>query len=262
MNDPKDFVPKELIKHVYDDLAHPAMTEGGKALERIPRAINAAFSGIDIWIREREYRVKEAEVLLSRKLQNVASEKIVPPESYVAVPALQAISYSMDSAELRNLYANLLARSINADEKEKVHPSFVEIIKGLSPTDCKIFNFICENRQTKEIGCIFFREQFKDSSSYSQFSGCFTAIDSFDPFEVSASLDNLARNSLIKIENFIYNDKTYYSEIRESKFYIQYKSIYGATFKNDTSYLKDVEMAIKTTDFGKVFYNICVKNPD
>lgn len=265
MNDPKDLitdVSKELIKPVYDDLAHPAMMEGGKALGRIPRAINAAFSRLDKWILKKEYSIKETELLLEQKLQNIASEKIVPPEPYVAVPALQAISYSMDSAELRNLYANLLARSINVDEKEKVHPSFVEIIKGLSPIDCKVFNFICGNRQTKEIGCIFFREHFKDSSSYSQFSGCFTAIDFFDPFEVSASLDNLARNSLIKIENFIYNDKTYYSEIRENNYYIQYKAIYGAAFNNVTSYLKDIEMAIKTTDFGKVFYDICVKNPD
>lgn len=51
------------------------------------------------------------------------------PEAYVAVPALQAISYSMNSEELRNMYANLLAKAIDIDEKDKVHPAFVELIK-------------------------------------------------------------------------------------------------------------------------------------
>ncbi|MDO5431553.1 hypothetical protein [Eubacterium sp.] len=78
MNDPKDLitdVSKELIKPVYDDLAHPAMMEGGKALGRIPRAINAAFSRLDKWILKKEYSIKETELLLEQKLQNIASEK-------------------------------------------------------------------------------------------------------------------------------------------------------------------------------------------
>ena len=49
-------------------------------------------------------------------------EKIVEPEPYVAVPAIQAISYAMNSDELRNLYANLLAKSMIKDTKDTVHP--------------------------------------------------------------------------------------------------------------------------------------------
>ena len=48
----------------------------------------------------------------------------------------------MNSEELRNLYANLLAKSMYIDTKELVHPSFVEIIRQMSPIDALIFKTI------------------------------------------------------------------------------------------------------------------------
>ena len=97
----------------------------------------------------REYNVAETEKLLSQKLKNVDPNKIVQPEPYVAVPALQAISYSMNNDELRNLYANLLSKSMNIDTKDSVHPSFVEIIKQLSPFDAILLKKIADTKETK-----------------------------------------------------------------------------------------------------------------
>ena len=51
----------------------------------------------------------------------------------------------MNSEELRNMYANLLAASMLKDEKENAHPSFVEIIKQLSPDEAKLLKKISES---------------------------------------------------------------------------------------------------------------------
>ena len=99
---------------LYEDSLQPTVQEVGKFVARIPRAINAAFSGLDKWILNKEYNVDETKKLLAQKLENVNPEKIVEPEPYVAVPAIQAISYSMNNEELRNLYANLLAKAMNS----------------------------------------------------------------------------------------------------------------------------------------------------
>ena len=96
----------ETIPDLYDDALKPATQESGKTLALIPRAINAALVPLRQWIAEREYKLAETEKLLAKKLEHVAEDKIVTPEAYVAVPAIQAISYSMNSKELRNLYAN------------------------------------------------------------------------------------------------------------------------------------------------------------
>jgi hypothetical protein len=60
----------------------------------------------------------------------------------VAIPAIQAISYSMDRKELREMYANLLAKAMTTSEKDKVHPGFVEVIKQMSPLDAENLRFI------------------------------------------------------------------------------------------------------------------------
>ena len=130
------------VPEIYDDGLKPATKESGKVLALIPQTINAALAPLRQWIAQKEYNVAETEKLLAQKLEKVEYEKIVSPESYVAVPAIQAIAYSMNSQELRDLYANLLAKSMYIETKERVHPSFVEIIKQMSPIDALVFKKI------------------------------------------------------------------------------------------------------------------------
>ena len=135
----------EVAPKLYDDAISPTAKELGKTIALVPQAINASLSSVRQWIAHKEYNVSQTEILLAEKLKNVDPNKIVSPEPYVAVPALQAISYSMDNYQLRNLYANLLANSMNSDTKSNVHPCFVELIKQLSPLDAQIFNEICNS---------------------------------------------------------------------------------------------------------------------
>lgn len=125
----------EVFPDLYEDLLQPAVKETGKFIARIPSAINAALIGVDCWVEEKKYKLDETKKLLEHKLENVDPDKIVAPEPYVAIPALQAISYSMNCEELRNMYANLLANSMNIDTKDSVHPNFVNTIRSMSPRD-------------------------------------------------------------------------------------------------------------------------------
>ena len=53
------------VPELYHDTLQPSAQETGKMLARIPRAINAAFSGLDKWILNREYSVDETKKLLT-----------------------------------------------------------------------------------------------------------------------------------------------------------------------------------------------------
>lgn len=44
---------------LYEDALQPTVQEVGKFAARIPRAINAAFSGLDKWILNKEYAIDE-----------------------------------------------------------------------------------------------------------------------------------------------------------------------------------------------------------
>jgi hypothetical protein len=137
---------KEIAKDVYNDAAKPIIKPSGELLGLVPRTIKAALSGLEMWILTKEYNVEETRKLLEEKLKDTSPEQIQPPEAYIAVPALQYISYCMDNQVLRNMYANLLANSMTAVVKNGVHPGFIEVIKQLSPDEAKILNYFSFNK--------------------------------------------------------------------------------------------------------------------
>lgn len=242
----------------YEDALQPTVQEIGKFVARVPRAINAAFSGLDKWILNREYAIDETKKLLEIKLENVDPEKIVTPEAYVAVPAIQAISYSMDSEELRNLYANLLAKAMNSDTKDQVHPSFVEIIKQMSPIDSRVFKMIME-RQTNPIIDIVYNKYESDIPIPIESQTIVENVTDIDIESVDTiciCLDNLVKQGLISISEKSYTNATLYDNILKSQFYLiqQQKCPYtpdGFKFSHN-------KKRIVKTNLGKSFYNTCV----
>ncbi|NMA65599.1 MAG: DUF4393 domain-containing protein [Clostridiaceae bacterium] len=127
----------EIAPQVYDDGIKPTVVEAGKLAALPLRCARAALVGVECWISQREYKREEMGVILASKLKNINPKSIVPPEQHVFIPALQAISYCMDNEELKNMFANLLAKSMIKEYTNYVHPSFVEIIKQMSPLDAQ-----------------------------------------------------------------------------------------------------------------------------
>lgn len=240
---------------LYEDALQPTVQEVGKFAARIPRAINAAFSGLDKWILNKEYAIDETKKLLERKLENVDPDKIVEPEAYVAVPAIQAISYSMNSEELRNLYANLLAKAMNSDTKDMVHPSFVEIIKQISPIDSLVFKTIMERGGNPLISLIYENEE-KDNLTINM---NITDINIASIESINISIDNLIKQSLITIPSGrYYIEENLYDQLLSST---QYK-IAQQKFSSPPNGFKLTykKGLIEKTSLGNAFYDTCVNN--
>lgn len=247
-------LPNETVDKVYDDVAHPAASEVGKLIGRVPRAINAAFSSLDCWILKKENNIAKTKLLLEENLKNIDPDQIVSPEPYVAVPAIQAISYSMDSDELRKMYANLLSKSIYSNTKNDVHPAFVEIIKNLSPLDCRVFEYIMK-KNTSEMSYYEMRVGISGSASYHIAFPYITEITFSAYDKIAYSIDNLARNNLVLPADFHYTDDDMYIPIRNTPFYQSLIASYENTPNNQE--LRPYKKAIKSTSLGKAFYNIC-----
>jgi len=125
------------LKEAYTDLVQPSAKAIGQTISIIPRALNLALQPLQKWIAAKEANYAQTEKLIAEKLSDVTPDKIVTPDAYVAVPALQNLAYCMESSELRELYANLLSKAVQIDKKEAVHPAFVEVIRQLSPLDAR-----------------------------------------------------------------------------------------------------------------------------
>lgn len=244
---------------VYDDGMHPAVQEAGKTLALLPQVVNAMLAPLQIWIANKEYNVAETKKLLEQKLSRVGAEHIVTPDAYVAVPAMQAISYFMDSKELRNLYANLLARSMVDTEKDKVHPAFVEIIKQLSPDEARLISSLID---VDSVPLIDIHRVVNNEGGFLIRLRNFTYLadnicDRHDPIDIAEYIDNLCRLRIIEIPEgrYLAGEDTY-KPLEEHPVIVD---IMNTPLPKGQRW-EIVKKKLEVTSFGKEFIEVCVKD--
>ncbi|MCL2354124.1 MAG: DUF4393 domain-containing protein [Defluviitaleaceae bacterium] len=253
----------EVAKEVYVDVGKPILKPTGELTGLIPRTIRNALSPLIKWNLKKEYNLAETEKLLAIKLQNVDPSQIRTPEAYIAVPAIQYISYCMDSEGLRDMYAELLAKSMNEATYKDVHPSFVEIIKQLCPDEAKILNII--NTDMETIDVILESANRGSIYAYRDFSDIGYKAKCEYPGDISKYINNMGRLGIISKGTFSsLFDKTAYDPLKNHPLVSDLKEKYEGRplrqFGGDSAIVQIEERIWNITSFGKGFINICI-NP-
>lgn len=242
---------------IYQDTIQPAAKEMGKTLEVVAKTVNMAIAPLSAMVWGYEQIKDFVDKRVSEKLSETPEEEIVSPEAHVAGPALEALKYSGAVEELRELYANLIASSMDSKTQNSAHPSFVEIIKQLSSKDAKLLSYFSSFDGEPVIRI---RNERKDGKGGSDHIRHFTLIGEKtgcdEPFNCSASLDNLQRLGLIKIPD-IYKliAEDIYSPLEEHPIITtETKKINAIPERKATINYT----AILVTDLGREFINTCV----
>lgn len=250
---------KDIAKDVYADAAKPIVKPTGELIGLVPRAVKAALSPLEKWVLQKEYNIAETKKLLEDKLKDVSPENIQPPEAHIAVPAIQYISYCMDNDELRDMYANLLANSMNKVVKNGVHPGFVEIIKQLSPDEAKLLRYLSihpvvptitlrrENKNHEGIDVV------KNFSNIGELSGC------ENPFNVCMYFNNLVRLGVLKDFQGLSSltQKSLYDPLKNHEYIIKRQNqVKKASDQYNNAQIE--ESYVSLTDYGVAFCNICI----
>lgn len=244
---------KGLIKQGYDDLIHPSAEVIGDIISYIPRTIRVWLGGFRKWLINGEESLRQAEEAIKDKVKDIPEDKLVEPESYVAIPAIQQLSYCQDSDVLRNLYANLLASSMNSDKKWKVHPAFVDILKQLNPDEAKM------------IGCLspysLVNYPLIDIRSVRADGGGLTILRNFTlvgiakidkPGNMGMYIDNLCRLDIIEIPpNMSLTSSSAYQNIEN------YPLIQEEMKRNHGTKVEIVHKCFNVTDFGANLIATC-----
>lgn len=222
------------------------------------QAIEMAFSIFkEYYPQLRQDVLNELDSLVKEKLRNVPETNIVSPTPRIAVPALQNASIT-EEYEIRELYANLLANSMNAIVKDGVHPAYVEIIKQLSPDEAKILSYM---RLHNVIPTVTLRREnekgegteiIKNFSNVGELSGC------EHPYEINKYFNNLIRLGIIESSTLSsLTDKKLYEPLKNHTYiepylredYLQHSPYNKAKFN---------EGYMELTDFGKSFCSVCL----
>lgn len=185
-----------------DDVRLPVLKPIGEVLSFLPKSLQVTLGGWSKWLVNGEESLTLTAEAIQEKIKKIPEEKLVEPEPYVAIPAIQQISYCQNSEELRELYANLLVASMNEDTKWDVHPSYVDIIKQLSPDEAKYLrhlpNLIYVLHPLIDVNFYVGEKAEGTNPIISNFTNY--NIDKLEhPKRICSYIDNLARLNLIEI---------------------------------------------------------------
>lgn len=250
-------IPKEVVQQIYSDALHPTMQAVGNIIALPFQAVDAALSKPKLWVAEQQYNYERTKKLLAEKLKDVPPEKIVPPDNYVAVPALQQISYCFDSEELRDMYANLLSVSMQEDKKWKIHPAFVDIIKQLTPDEAKLLK-VLPRSIFRYHPILDVRIKHPNNNGHQQllsnYSNIAEGVCDY-PENICAYLENLDRLKLIKLDSDTHLiNKAQYETLKQSQII---KNITSRPLTDGDTYAFN-EGIFSLTSFGLNFVNTCV----
>lgn len=245
-----------VLEKAYDDLAHPTAKSVGNTLSLVPRTIGVWLGKWEKWVINGEESIRLTAEAVREKAEKIPEEKLTEPEPYVAIPAVQQLSYCFDSQELREMYANLLVSSMNTDTKGQVHPAFVDTIKQLTPDEAKLLKAI--PREMSNVPLIDLQVKLGHNRGHISIVRNFTNIGDAicqEPQNVCAYVENLDRLKLITIleDTHLVNDALYEPLINAP--FIQAQKKYTLT---DDQFYDTEKKSFCVTEFGKVFINICI----
>lgn len=242
---------------IYQDLVQPAVQEVGKGLHTLSKLIHVALAPVSATVWGYEKISSYIQTSLEKKLENVPPENIIPPDISVAGPALEALRFVGDKEELREMFSTLLSTTMNCETSKFAHPSFVEIIKQLSSDEAKMLKNIhllplpiLKARLVDKHPNKYYREPLIDFSLLPYKSNCeFTDLG-------PSYINNLSRLGLITVsyDSFHTRENVYVPlENHELVKFWENAAI------NSNKKFEIIKGFLDTTDFGKLFYNACIK---
>lgn len=155
------------------------------------------------------------------KAQQIPPEKRIEPPTQVAGQALEDSKFCIEADNLREMFANLIANSMNVDYAEKVHPSFSKIIQQMSPLDAQMIQLFRRQQLHGGIAIVNYQRKLK--------TGGFTPIiegipaqmpEKCTPELAARSILSLQRLELIRIPaDGYFSDESLYAGFQHTSLY-------------------------------------------
>ncbi len=250
---------KERSKDIYDDGLKPATKEGGEALQ----AIVGLFNNVVLYPIKKanlsfKYKLEQFEEDLKMKIDKIPDEKFIEPPLNISGPTIEALKYTFDTKELREMYLNLLSSSMSSDTLKLAHPSYVEIIKAMTSLDANIFKKA--SKEIRNIPAARITITFGTNSTFTHAAPTIFAPDllvNSDPFLVSSSIENLCRLGILT--HLDVGIKGYdYDKFKKHPFIQQQLGIYKRAHPELDLNIHVSNHVIFVSDFGKNFADVCV----
>ncbi len=191
----------QLIPEIYKDGVKPTVQLVGETTTRTAKMILSPLRGV-LWGWEKLEGFIEAG--MEKRLEKIPEKSKQYPDPTIAVPLIQALSYTAQNETLRETYFNLLGSAMDSSKNKVTHPSFVNLIKQMNDLDIKTLDKISESKE-KHIHLItpkiLNRERFPEIKEEMPQWFLGWEIPGYDVYDVSACITRLQIFGLLEIQH-------------------------------------------------------------
>lgn len=247
---------------VYQDVVQPAAQELGIALQTVARSVHIALAPVSALVWGYDQIKDFVSTKVAERLKNVPPENIVAPKPNVAGPALESLRYTGHEETLSDMYANLLAASMDKATAEGAHPAFVEIIRQLTTDEAKLVSLFLRDIPFPLLNVGWeYKEQSEQKSGGQSVKVNFSLLGEAAGCEfnnlVPTYIDNLCRLGIVEVPPmWQYTSPGVYEPLENSPFIIRAKWM----IEQNPEIKSVVERrGLRVTELGKQFVRICVQ---
>ena len=246
---------------VYQDVVQPAAQEVGKALLTVSKTVHIALAPVSALVWGYDQIKDFVSTKVAERLKNVPPENIVSPKPNVAGPALEALRYTGHEEALSDMYANLIAASMDKATAQGAHPAFVEIIRQLTPDEAKLIGLFVK---AVPLPLMNVRWEFKPNSEGNtggqealvHHSHLGNAAGCEFPHMTPTYIDNLRRLGLAEVPTFFeFTGKGVYDQLESDPLVVNLIAALGRT--EAITAVKE-RKGLRVTQLGKQFAQICL----
>lgn len=196
---------------------------------------------------------------IAEEIIQIATDSLKDPNLNILGPALEASKYHIEQETIRDMFARLIASDIDSSKENLVHPSFVEIIKQLSPLDAQNLSIIFNYKYTDIPVANYYLTYKNDRGLKIAHPNVFVLNPDQKILDYnSSSLENLRRMGLVEI---LYNqakkDNDQYSLLCNNNYL---DDITNHMQSNDPNF-KEIYIQpgiVRLTFFGQDFCETCL----
>lgn len=200
---------------------------------------------------KREKNIKDFKNSIAIEIAKIPEINIKEPPLSIVGPALEASKFYIEENELRDMFAKLIASSMDSSRDSSIHSSFVDIIKQMSKKDAMTLRSIVQRGPYIPISEIGLRTTTGTEMKFDYLTPINDNIK-----DTAFSITNLERLGLIKInydrffpDSEMYNFVEEFEEVKNLKKQLKIDNVAGE--------LKVTKGIISLTPYGINFCNIC-----
>ena len=244
----------------FTDVFQPKARETGLPRERTAKALLSPLRSL-LWNWE---QIEELAIDgVDKRLEEIPGENRKIPDFEIAVPLLQALSYSAQNETLKEMYLNLLTNSMDRAQETIVNPSFVEIIKQMNSLDAKVFCELILREDAKYMAIvnpsieISWTDKTIKNAAPEWFLGW--SIDGYDIFDISISLTRLNRLGLLELMfDRAAHDENQYAELYTSPYLISILEQCQKAHPGKSLDIFCTKSSLHINEYGKQFADSCL----